>query len=668
MRKELFLRTDVLPEEIPLLFTNKAVYNNFTRKTLEEEYDKKSKTLLSLESVPLFYRIPKSQNEKRKMALLHPIAQIQSFNYILKYEQLITSFCKNSPFSVRSPIKRNIPKINRDHRKKELEKIEEEFNFNEKLAITSDEDKIYYYNYFSYKKYKKIQDLYNSPRFNRDKYKYSFFLKMDIQRFFPSIYTHSLAWAIFGDKALAKKYKQENNAFPNATDKIVQIINFNETHGIVVGPEFSRVIAELLLTRIDINLHHKLKCEYSLTHKKDYTLYRYVDDYFLFTHREEQITLIESILVKELEKYNLTLNVWKSELQKKPINTDESAIFELKKTMKIFELDKKKSVDIRNEKNTKEYIHYDEFLGTRYQWQSLFVGVEMIISNNIEAKTKIVNFFLKSIRTSIHFSGNHHNVIKLILEIVSNIYTLDINNKSTHYLISIFYKILNQVQSLKQELKQKKQDCIDDKERMKYKNEIENLIQIEEKLFQHSFSILKNNIHEIENMYDLLVFMKLLNKKLSSSFLCKILSLNRNSYFVCCSVANYIINDYSKSLNLSFKTVKIKLHEIMKSNINHYVSKGAKYTILEADFFYILNDFSKYPGFRPGTRRWFERKLKNEINKTLNRDIDSNEELQRLWNAITQNSYYDWNSRPKDFIRKVVKKSSNTHLDTSSDY
>lgn len=34
MKKELFLRTDVLPAEIPILFSNKSVYLNFSKKIL----------------------------------------------------------------------------------------------------------------------------------------------------------------------------------------------------------------------------------------------------------------------------------------------------------------------------------------------------------------------------------------------------------------------------------------------------------------------------------------------------------------------------------------------------------------------------------------------------------------------------------------------------------
>lgn len=667
MKRELFLRTDVLPSEIPILFSNKAVYRNFTQKALES-LEMENETLHKFVTVPLHFYIPKSQKEERKIGLLHPLAQIQAFDYILKYEQLVISFCKNSPYSVRSPVKRNIPKIKmQQKRAKELKKLEEEFNFSNQISVTSDEDQVLFYNYFSYRKYKRIQNLYNSPKFSRDKYKYSYFLKLDIQRFFPSIYTHSLAWAIFGDKALAKKHMKMKKAFPNASDIISQKINFNETHGLVIGPEFSRVIAELLLTRVDTNLHRALNKE-KLVHKKDYSLYRFVDDFFLFAHQKEDLFLIEDYLKRELNLYNLTLNVSKSEFQEKPFDVNDNSIIELKRILKEFEIEKKLALDIMNEEQQDNKVKFRDYKGRRDHWNNLFHKVEVLISKNFNSKTKIVNFFLKSIRSSINFDGNHVYVIINILEIISNVFVLDINNKSTSYLISIYFKILNQAKIL-EEAYQEEISCCNDSLKIKdYKNKINDLLVIEEKIFQYSFTILKNNAKEISNMYDLIVFMKMLNKKLSSSRLCEIINLHNSSYFVICSIAYYIINDKTKSLDMQFLTVNKKLVKIVNSNINNYVSKGAKYNILESDFFYLLNDFAKYPGFRTNFKDDLTKRLEREYKKTFEDNQKDAPKKRFIWESLTSYSYYEWESDPEDFIRKIVKKSSNTHLESSIDY
>lgn len=671
VKKNLFLRTDVLAEEIPILFSNKAVYMNFTKKRMQQHRD--NCKLLESITVPLFFHIPKSANEKRKIGLLHPIAQIQTFDYMLRYEQLILSFCENSPYSVRSPMKRNRPKIKDiELRKKEIAKIEEEYSFNEQLSVTSEEDQILFYNFFSYRKYKKITDLYNSPRFNRDKYKYNFFLKLDIQRCFPSIYTHSLAWAIFGDKSLAKKYIGIDNSFPNASDKISQKINFNETHGLVVGPEFSRVIAELLFTRIDIDLEIFAK-KNGLQNKREYSLYRFIDDYFIFATKKEHIELLQSFLRSELEKYNLTLNIGKTELQEKPFEIYDASIIGLKRAIKEFEFDKLLSA-------VKKHIEVEDYKGEKNQWNDLFFKIESLIAMYPNSKSRTINYFLKTIRGAIFYDGKyeHRYVISNILEIITNIFTLDINYKSTNYLIAIFAKLLGQIKNLNREWELSRKELSlekninEDVERKinELDKQMKSLKYIEEKMFQHLFLVLKNNIGKIEDMYDIFILMKLLNKKLSPSFLCKILSEKKDSYFVCCSIAYYILEDDLSGLDTRYITVANKLKSVTDEKIYHYLEKGAKFPILEGEYFYFLNDFSKYPGFRISLRKKYEKRLKMEYKKTIldgSGNIKDNDLY--IWEDITRYSYYDWNTKTETFVRKIAKKSSNmSRIDSSSDY
>lgn len=662
MKKDLFLRTDVLPAEIPILLSNKSVYLNFSKKNLNSL--KGAKKMLECVTVPYFFFIPKSKGEERKIGLVHPIAQLQMFNYILQYEKLITSFCKNSPYSVRSPIKRNIPKVEEQElRKKEIRKLEEEFSFTDKISVTSEEDKILFYNYFSYKKYTRIKDLYTSPKFNRDKYKYGCFMKLDIQRCFPSIYTHSLAWAIFGNKALAKNYmgKEFKNIFPNASDIISQRINFNETHGLIVGPEFSRVLAELLFTRIDMDLQIKLR-DNGLINRKHYSVYRYIDDYFLFTRNHEDAKFIEKNLKEELNKYNLNLNIGKSQLQEKPFKINGSQILDLKMIIKQFSHDKKLTFDLKKEMNPSSELLFLNYKGSRNQWNILFERLEELVAEHPDSKAKIVNYFLKAIRASIKYDGSHNFVISNILEIISNTLILDINHNSTNYLIAIYIKILNRAKMIKNICYQKLKEEKTESSQNKYTESLNNLTFIEEKIFQHSLRILKNNINHIQYMYDLIIFMKLLDKNLSSSFLCKILDVHKESYFVCCAVAYYILDEDQKSLNLNFITVSKKIANTIDQKVNNYEAKGAKHKILESEYFYFLNDFSKYPGFRPSKRDKLSKRLKTEFTVFCGgSDTD-------IWELLTSYSYFEWGAEMDTFVRKIVKKSSNTKLNSKVDY
>ncbi|BFM73313.1 hypothetical protein JUNP496_3017 [Acinetobacter baumannii] len=84
------------------------------------------------------------------------------------------------------------------------------------------------------------------------------------------------------------------------------------THGIVIGPEFSRIFAEILLQSIDVAIKNKLRNEMGIKEGVDYVIKRYVDDYFLFYNNEQTSNLIFECIVEELSKYRLFCNESKS--------------------------------------------------------------------------------------------------------------------------------------------------------------------------------------------------------------------------------------------------------------------------------------------------------------------------------------------------------------------
>jgi hypothetical protein len=85
---------------------------------------------------------------------------------------------------------------------------------------------------------------------------YQFVLQADISRFFYTVYTHSIPWAIVGkDKVkdwLANKNKTKlDKHWSNGFDVALQSCQSRETFGIPVGPDTSRLIAEILLAGIE---------------------------------------------------------------------------------------------------------------------------------------------------------------------------------------------------------------------------------------------------------------------------------------------------------------------------------------------------------------------------------------------------------------------------------
>jgi hypothetical protein len=81
---------------------------------------------------------------------------------------------------------------------------------------------------------------------------FRFCLVTDISRCFPSIYTHSIPWALNG-KAAAKRDRKVNSAVVsgNRLDYIIRQSQDGQTMGIPVGPDHSRVISEIVLASVD---------------------------------------------------------------------------------------------------------------------------------------------------------------------------------------------------------------------------------------------------------------------------------------------------------------------------------------------------------------------------------------------------------------------------------
>jgi Reverse transcriptase (RNA-dependent DNA polymerase) len=99
-----------------------------------------------------------------------------------------------------------------------------------------------------------------------------FLLKADLSRFYHSLYTHSIPWALHS-KAAAKANFSATALFGNAIDIAVRNTQDKQTLGIPVGPVTSDLISEVLGTALDIQLAELRPGLKGL---------RYVDDYYLF--------------------------------------------------------------------------------------------------------------------------------------------------------------------------------------------------------------------------------------------------------------------------------------------------------------------------------------------------------------------------------------------------
>lgn len=125
----------------------------------------------------------------------------------------------------------------------------------------------------------------------------------DIADCYGSIYTHSIAWAV-ETKALAKQNKNDNKLLCNEIDRILRLMQQNQTNGIPQGSELMDFIAELLLGYIDSEISEEI----GKTGIEDYQILRYRDDYRIFVNNPLHGSTILKILSEKLLDIGMRLN------------------------------------------------------------------------------------------------------------------------------------------------------------------------------------------------------------------------------------------------------------------------------------------------------------------------------------------------------------------------
>lgn len=345
-KKERVVFSDVLPYETPLIFSNRYFYrfllkhkikiengnlcwdNNMSDGAFESlkllfgvsanKSDGNCSIIKQRIKIPFSYRIAHKQNKFRELAIIHPLNQLQMVEFYEKYKYLILHYCKQSNFSIRCPDKVACYFYYKDRLHEQLlgkrvDSKEEYMNEYENLK-----------SYFSYQKYSNIYKFYEDYRYQRAEKKFNKLLKFDIQDCFNSIYTHSIVWSTLGGIEQGKSawhISQIKDTFGNEFDELMKNMNFAETNGIVIGPEFSRIFAEIILQKVDKDIEN-IMISKGVYLNKDYECYRYVDDYFLFYNDEENKNQILEQFSLHLRDYKLTISESKTKTFEKPFITD----------------------------------------------------------------------------------------------------------------------------------------------------------------------------------------------------------------------------------------------------------------------------------------------------------------------------------------------------------
>lgn len=355
-RKQRSVLTDMLPFEVPPTFSNRGFYRFLRDHSIEIEQGQlrwicetaaleptmrllfgisdtavvaaevvtewgKQKTRRSvpvgkcqMATIPFNFRVAHNL-DGRTLSVVHPRNQVAVASFYATHSALMIYHTSTSEFSIRRPVSVSRYAYFKD--KLHEERLDE-------AAGLEEEDREYEQlgSYFVYRNYRNIHRFFESYKYHRSEKKYDAMVQLDVSKCFDSIYTHSLPWAVLGKDQTKFSLDESKGTFGGRFDALMQNLNNKETNGIVIGPEFSRIFAEVVLQSVDAELLTRLAESANLTHKVDYEIFRYVDDFFIFYNEESTQLKIFETLQELLKAKKLGINTAKIKRYQKPIITE----------------------------------------------------------------------------------------------------------------------------------------------------------------------------------------------------------------------------------------------------------------------------------------------------------------------------------------------------------
>jgi len=250
---------------------------------------------------PYKFRSRRNNGKSRNLAVPHPHSMVQMASFIHDYRDSILYYTNRSSYSIRYPHRVARLQTKRDSvfdGVKDFESVGVEQSDLEYSHVSS---------YFSYRRYNNINRFYSSPQFQACERKYPRLVRADVAKCFDSVYTHTVSWVTNGIRASKNMQRETADTFGGKFDKLMQYLNFAETSGIIIGPELSRVFAEIILQEVDVRVERELEKK-GLLRGTHYEIMRYVDDYFVFLADPQNTELVEEILTAQLAIFKLHLN------------------------------------------------------------------------------------------------------------------------------------------------------------------------------------------------------------------------------------------------------------------------------------------------------------------------------------------------------------------------
>lgn len=632
------LLSETSPVDVPIIFSNNWFYKHIKeveRTGFSSDIKNKVVEFLFVNNsdensfIPIKYSILNGKSGFRFMGLLHPASQTQIIELYRNYSERVLYHCSKSSYSMRKPSKvassyyiRNRNEHSNEYRDGDVsqEGVEHKFKF----CST----------YFSYSNYTKLYQFFDSKEFLSLEQKFTHFWSLDVSKCFDSIYTHSISWAVKNNKIFAKDSRSSSD-FSSFFDRLMQRSNFNETNGILIGNEVSRIFAEIILQSVDIEIKKHLLNE-GLVEGKSYVVRRYVDDFFIFSSSEEELNKIVSIIEKHLRFYKLHLNQSKLIKRNRPFITNITRakldiidaldwLFDI-----LFKVNERGEIElnesrVRNPHSIKRKFMDKVMAASFMDEDSYKVMCGYVISAILNKVKRITG----SINSCVSDHYNHKNVFSILLDIafhLFNIYPTSPNSLKLSIICYITYQHFekyNQLEldSIRLDISTQVKSFFDSSVCKQFSSKFETYVPIE---FSNLLCVARNmgGDYLLHPSVVMQIFGLEKLKKRSEQYL---ISEDSCDYFLIMSALYYIGNesDYNRIKELLIKEINKRLNNLSD------IRKDARVC-------YLFLDAMSCPYIDEGKRRSWSKVFEKQLSTRPLSDVESD----NLYQMLSSNTWF----------------------------
>jgi hypothetical protein len=275
---------------------------------------------------PASFRVRRDRSRTRELEMLSIRSQLNIAFLYFRQKDLLLHYSNRDRTALRRPARVNV------YGKNPTTKFRLQASSRDTSVETNSRRIGTYNSYFVYDKYAFVGQFYDSREWHALESRWRLLRRLDVANCFRSIYTHSASWStgtdFFSKQHLAGKGEGD---FGQSLDKTMQSANWGETHGICVGPEVSRIFAEIVFQHLGLEIETRIKA--LGVGRRDYEILRYVDDYFVFANDDAVMEKVSKEIESTLAGHKFAINQAKTRNYTTPFTTSISV---KKANLKVF--------------------------------------------------------------------------------------------------------------------------------------------------------------------------------------------------------------------------------------------------------------------------------------------------------------------------------------------